>query len=315
VTNLAADDTDTNWRRSRREIEADIFQAGLAAGLGESRNLPLDTHLHTILSPDTEPDALLDAYCAVAIERGIAELAITDHVDFDPLDQAYSFSTFEERERSVREAAERWAPHGLAVRFGAEITYQRAYEDDIRDWLRKHPHDFVIGSVHSGPTSLFEPDRVAAYVAGKSLAEATAPYFEEVTASARSGLFDSIGHMDVVKRWLVPHFMPADFAAQPELYEPVLTAMVESGTAVEINASGLRQLPRETYPNAAVVARYLEMGGRSVTIGSDSHRMAWFGYGLSEAYRLARDAGVEALAFRRGGERVWVSLAPGPGRT
>jgi histidinol-phosphatase (PHP family) len=315
VTPAPEDRAAAHPKRSRRQVEVDIFEAGLAAGLGESRDLPLDTHLHTVRSPDTLPDALLDAYCAVALERGIAELAITDHVDFDPLAPAYSFSSFEDREREVREAAERWAPHGLAVRFGVEVTYERAYEDDIRDWLGKHPHDFTIGSVHSGPASLYEPDRVEAFLAGKSLREATAPFFDEVEASARSGLFDSIGHMDVVKRWLVPWVMPDAFAAQPELYDPALTAMVESGTALEVNASGLRQLPRETYPNAAIVARYLDMGGRAVTIGSDAHRMEWFAYGLAEAYRLAQGAGIEALAFRRGSDRVWVALASGRSQT
>jgi len=298
-------------RRSRRQQELEIWRAGLAAGLGDARDLPLDTHLHTIRSPDTAPDALLDAYCAAAVARGIAEIAITDHVDFDPADPAYAYSTFEEREREVRDAAERWAPRGLAVRFGVEATYERRYEADIRDWLRRHPHDFTIGSVHSGPASMYEPGRVGAFVAGKTLAAATAPYFDEVVGAARSGLFDALGHVDVVKRWLVPHFLPAAFAAQPELYEPVLTALVESGTALEVNASGLRQLPREAYPAAWVVARYLELGGRAVTIGSDAHRMDWFGFGLGEAYRLAAGEGVEALAFRRGGDRVWIAMPPG----
>jgi len=249
----------------------------------------------------------------VAVERGLAELAITDHVDFDPAAPAYAFSTFEERERDVREAAARWAEHGLAVRFGVEVTYERRYEADIRDWLRRHPHDFTIGSVHSAAGSNYELENVPAFIAGKTLAEIVAPYFDEVVAAARSGLFDSLGHLDVVKRWLVPWVMPEQLAAAPELYEPVLLALVESGTALEVNASGLRQLPRETYPTEAVVTRYLELGGRHVTIGSDTHRMAWFAYGLGEAYRLAASVGVSELAFRRGGHRLAVPLNPGPG--
>ncbi len=309
---LASGPKGVNSQRSRREVERAIYEAGLAAGLGDSGSLPLDAHMHTVYSPDARPDALLDAYCALAVERGIAELAITDHVDFDPLAPAYAFSSFEDRERDVRGAAERWADHGLAVRFGVELTYERRYEDDIRAWLRRRPHDFTIGSVHSAPGSAYEPDNVAAFVAGKTLAEATAPYFDEVVGAAQSGLFDSLGHIDVVKRYLVPHLMPEQFAAQPELYEPALAALVESGTALEVNASGLRQLPRETYPPAPIVARYLELGGRAVTIGSDTHRLGWFAYGLGEAYRLAAIAGVEALAFRRGGARVWVPMPPGP---
>ena len=137
------------------------------------------------------------------------------------------------------------------------------------------------------------------------------PYFDEVTGAARSGLFDTIGHLDFMKRYLMPHVMPADLAAAPELYEPVLHALIESGTALEVNASGLRQLPRETYPSAAIVHRYRDLGGRNVTIGSDAHRTEWFSFGLGQAYRHATGAGFEALAFRRGGERVQVPLPSG----
>ena len=126
--------------------------------------------------------------------------------------------------------------------------------------------------------------------------------------AARSGLFDTIGHLDFVKRYLVPHVMPSQLAAAPELYEPVLEALVESGTALEVNASGLRQQPRETYPSPAIVARYRERGGRHVTVGSDAHRTEWFGYGLRKAYCQVVDAGFPALTFRRGGHRVEIAL-------
>ena len=288
--------------RPRAEIELDVWRTGVAAGLGDSRDLPLDSHLHTVRSPDA--NAMLDAYCALAVERCIPELAITDHVDFDPTMPAYGFSSFADRERDVREVAARWADRGLAIRFGVEVTYERAFEDDIRGWLARHPHDYVIGSVHISADSPYKASNVAAFTAGRSLPDVVAPYFDEIIGAARSGLFDTIGHLDFVKRYLVPHVMPADLARAPELYEPVLAALVDTGTALEVNASGLRQLPRETYPSAAIVARYRELGGRHVTIGSDAHRTEWFAYGLAQAYRQAASAGFEALTFRRGGERT-----------
>ena len=295
--------------RPRAELEHEVFLAGLAAGLGEARDLPLDSHLHTVRSPDA--DAQLEAYCALAVERGIAELAITDHVDFDPTMPAYGFSSFADRERDVRDAAARWADRGLAVRFGVEVTYERRYEDEIRGWLRRHPHDYVIGSVHISARSPYKAGNVASFVQGRSLAEIVQPYFDEVVGAARSGLFDTMGHLDFVKRYLVPHVMPADLAAAPELYEPLLAALVDGGTALEVNASGLRQLPRETYPSAAIVARYRALGGRHVTIGSDAHRREAFSFGLGQAYRQAAASGFEALTFRRGGDRVQVSI-PAP---
>jgi histidinol-phosphatase (PHP family) len=276
---------------------------------GPATDLPLDAHLHTTRSPDA--NVPLETYARMAVEQRIAELAITDHVDFDPRLPAYAFATFADREREVREAAERWGPEGVAIRFGVEITYQRVYEDDIRRYLARHPYDFVIGSVHIGPDDPYTADRVASFCAGRSLPEIVRPYFDSVRAAARSGLFDTIGHLDFVKRYLHPHVTPAMLATAPELYEPLLRALVESGTALEVNTSGLRQSPGETYPSAAIVQRFRDLGGRHVTAGSDAHLASSFAFGLDHAYAYARAAGFDALSFRRGGERVGVAVSAG----
>jgi histidinol-phosphatase (PHP family) len=271
-------------------------------------DLPVDCHLHTDLSPDS--DVPIDVYCGLAVERGIRELAITDHVDFDPRDPAYRYRDFATRERTVREAADRWSSTGLAVRFGAEVTYNRRWEDDVRRHLRDHAYDFTIGSVHDWPDSPYRSTGIAAWVAATPLDEVLQPYFEEVTAAARSGLFDTIGHLDVVKRYLHPHVAASALAGAPELFEQSLRALVESGTALEVNTSGLRHDAGETYPAPWVVEWYRELGGTRLTIGSDAHRKNHFAYGLDAGYRVAARAGVEHLAFRRGGDTVKVALPP-----
>ena len=276
----------------------------------QARDLPLDAHLHTNLSPDS--DVPIDAYASQAVERGIAELGITDHVDFDPAAPAYAFTTFAQRERVVREAADRWADRGVAIRFGVEVTWDRRWADHIREHLARHDYDFVIGSVHVYADSPYAAGNVRGWVAGRPLAEVMRPYFEDVEAAARSGLFDALGHLDFVKRYLVPHVMPADLARAPELYEPILRALVDSGTALEVNTSGLRQAPNETYPSAAIVSRYRQLGGRSVTVGSDAHRADAFAWGLADGYEVAAAAGFSSLAFRRGGEPVVVGMTVSP---
>ena len=278
-----------------------------AEGAGsQSRDLPFDGHLHTDLSPDS--DVPIDDYARQAMERRIAEIAITDHVDFVPGTPAYSFTTFEGRERVVREAAERWAPHGVTIRFGVEITYDRAHEADIREHLARHAYDFVIGSVHVYADSPFHASRVAAWSTGRRLPEIVAPYFAEVLAAIRSGLFDAIGHLDFVKRYLVPYVMPAQLASVPELYEPLLVGLVETGTALEVNTSGLRQAAAETYPAAPIVERYRVLGGTAVSAGSDAHRSDAFTAGLEAGYGVVAAAGFDELAVRRGGAGRAVTL-------
>jgi histidinol-phosphatase (PHP family) len=274
-------------------------------GVGQARDMPLDSHLHTDLSPDS--DVPIDIYAAQAVERGIAEIAVTDHIDFDPRVPSFSYAPFELRERVAREAAGRWGDR-VAIRFGVEVTYERRYEGQIRDHLAAHAYDYTIGSVHVGPDSPYRGDRVTGFATGKSIAEAVAPYFAEVEAAVHSGLFDALGHLDFVKRYLASFFGPADYAAAPELYEPILRALVDNGMALEVNTSGLRQAPRETYPPPAVVARFHALGGRHITAGSDAHLPESFAFGLAEGYEAIARAGFESIAFRRGGGSVSIRL-------
>ncbi len=284
-----------------------------APGPEADRDLPLDAHLHTNLSPDS--NVPIDVYCASAVELGILEIAITDHVDFDPMAPAYSFASFATREREVRDAAARWADRGLRVRFGIEVSYESKREAEIREHLASHPYDYAIGSIHIGAGSPYTASRVAGWVAGRTFDEVVAPYFDEVAAAIRSELFDTIGHLDYVKKYVVNQVPPSAFAARPDVYEPLLRALVETGTALEVNASGLRQPPGETYPAPPIVERFHALGGRRVTAGSDAHRARSFAYGLGHVYGALVAAGFEELAFRRhpGSPRAGASVEV-PGR-
>ena len=145
------------------------------------------------------------------------------------------------------------------------------------------------------------------FAAGRPLAEIVAPYFDEVIGAARSGLFDTIGHLDFVKRYLVPHVHAGAARRRARAVRArARRARREPARPWRSTRPACASCPRETYPSAAIVARYRELGGRHVTIGSDAHRTEWFAYGLGKAYRQAaerrvRGAGVPAR--RRPGRR------------
>jgi histidinol-phosphatase (PHP family) len=81
---------------------------------------------------------------------------------------------------------------------------------------------------------------------------------------------------------------------------------VDTGTALEINTSGLRHPVQETYPSSAIVARFHELGGRRVTIGTDAHRAHQFASGLADGYAYAAAAGFGDLTFGRAGRTIRV---------
>jgi histidinol-phosphatase (PHP family) len=269
--------------------------------------LPLDAHVHTDQSPDSRVP--IDVYAALALEQGLPEIAITDHVDFDRRDPAWHYSTFADRERTVRDAAERWGPLGVTIRFGVEMTWNTSWEAEFRDQLHRHPYDYVIGSVHDWPDSPYRRGDVAGWISDRPLDEIVAPYYNEVMAGVRSGLFDTIGHLDVVKRYLHPWVTAADLAGREDLLESVLAAIVDSGVALEVNTSGLIYPGAETYPSPAVVRRYHELGGARVVAGSDAHRRDGLAQHFDQARRIILEAGFEALTFGRGGQQAAIPIA------
>ena len=135
---------------------------------------------------------MLEAYCALAVERGIAEIAITDHVDFDPIDARL-------RVRLVRR------PGARRARGGGALGRPRA-----RGPVRRRGH---LRARVRGPDPRLAPAppprlrhrqrphqrrarrtrrrNVATFVAGRRSPEIVAPYFDEVIGAARSGLFDT----------------------------------------------------------------------------------------------------------------------------
>ena len=267
---------------------------------GQAVDFPIDTHMHTWFSHDSS--VALELYAAQAAAYGIAEIAITDHVDFMPDSAGYRYFDYDERRRYIQEAAERWAGK-VVIHHGVEITYESRFEAEIGEYMREHPFDYSIGSVHAVSDSPYARDRIATFVTGKNVAEAVAPYFAEVERAIRSGYFDTVGHLDQCKRWLRPWFKPADFATIPQAYEPLLVALVETGTALEVNSSGLRYPERETYPGPWVVARFHELGGKRVTVGSDAHMPQSFAFGLEEAAEIVAAAGFDRLSLQRAVDR------------
>jgi histidinol-phosphatase (PHP family) len=257
-------------------------------------DLPLDVHLHTLLSPDSLVP--VDVYPALAIALGMPRIAITDHLDFDPREPGTTLAPHERRVEVAKDLRRRFGDK-IEILLGVEITYERAYESDIREHLKRYQYDLTIGSVHPGIDSPFKRSRTEVFAG--SDANVTAPYFDEVLGAAESGLFDILGHADYVRKYVFPHITTDRFEAAPELYEPFLQALVKTGTALEINSSGWRQRTGICYPLPQAVTRYKELGGKYIVTGSDAHEPDWFASNFDRARDLLLENGFDELATKR----------------
>jgi histidinol-phosphatase (PHP family) len=181
---------------------------------------------------------------------------------------------------------------GLPVKLGLEVDYVPGREDETRALLAPYPWDYLLGSVHfiDGLGVDGEP-RLTDEV---GVEEGWQRYFATLGRAARSGLFDSLSHPDLVK---VFGTRAAAFD-----YADVADAVAEAGVAVEVSTAGLRKPVGELYPHPDFLAACRERDV-PVTTGSDAHSPQLVGRDFDRARALLRAAGYETVTVfeqRRG---------------
>lgn len=258
----------------------------------------IDLHLHTGASHDGLGS--VSEFCEAAISKGIRIIAITEHLDLDPgLFHANAYN-HESTLAELEEARDRYRGK-LTILTGLEVTYQSDLEDSISCALEDINADFVIGSIHilgrPGHT-ITEEEGARNYFKDKQTArEAFEPFFEETLEAVKSGFFDVLGHIDVIKRY-------GGFAAEPlragdyyGVLRRIIEGLIRRDMALEVNSSGLYHHAQEIYPSADILRLYRELGGRRITFGSDAHKPGDVGRGFDHAVRLIKSHRFSAITF------------------
>ncbi|MBC7324406.1 MAG: histidinol phosphate phosphatase, partial [Moorella sp. (in: Bacteria)] len=107
---------------------------------------------------------------------------------------------------------------------------------------------------------------------------------------AATGLFQIIGHLDLIKIYGHRPRRPV-----LELAEPALKVIAASGAAMEINTAGLFKPVGEIYPSRELLEQAFNLN-IPVTIGSDAHAAGEVARERARARELLRLVGYTSLA-------------------
>ena len=121
-------------------------------------------------------------------------------------------------------------------------------------------------------------------------------YYDEVLGLAEEGDYDVLGHLDLINRYAWDEQGIYRLDAYTGQIDAVLKAVIRRGRGIEVNTSSLYKNCRQFMPNPWIVARFRELGGQIVTLGSDAHSAGRVGDGLAEAAALLKSCGFEAAA-------------------
>ncbi|MBD3286762.1 histidinol-phosphatase HisJ family protein, partial [candidate division WOR-3 bacterium] len=194
----------------------------------------IDLHIHTAYSPDSAVDP--ETAARVAVARELKIIGFADHAEFVNEDEAYIADGYKGRAILDEILKLRKMFRGqLEILFGVEIGFIPGYESQIAEFLNSFPFDYSIGSVH-WVEGLLVSDWTRKREAG---GESYLPYYKDLLSAASSGLFQVLGHLDYVRKYLLAP-EAYDHAAYELIIDEILEACAETGTAVEINTSGWR---------------------------------------------------------------------------
>ncbi|NVO10047.1 MAG: histidinol-phosphatase HisJ family protein [Bacteroidales bacterium] len=241
-----------------------------------------DYHMHTYLSDgkDTHEDMV-----SSAAFKGIPEIGFTDHISIKPVGWAMEMSeinTMIEKVNAVRKNDTK-----VVVKLGAEIDYYSGMEKQIGELIDSIPFDFTIGSVHfindwNFDTDIRPYDQI-------SIDKFYTDYFKLVQQSAKSGLFDIIGHCDLAKKFgYYPSFR------LERLYEETAKIFRKAGVVVELNTSGKGKPCAEFYPSAVFLEK-LAKYKVPITLGSDAHVEQNIGQFFEEAVSELKALGYKEI--------------------
>ena len=255
----------------------------------------VDYHMH-LRAPDESLDhtvAAVERFVDTAAERGIDEIGLSEHVYyFAETRTLWSTPYHLERCRfplePYVEAVVEAKRQGMPVKLGLEVDYEPEKEEETRDVLAPYPWDYLIGSIHflDGRGIDGEPSLVTE----TGVDEAWRQYYETLGRAARSGLFDTLAHPDLVKMY--GRVIPWDWGAVAEEL---------AGVRLEVSSAGLHKPHRQLYPNPELL-RQAKARGVEITLASDAHTPANVGRDLDRAIDHARAAGYETVTVFCGRE-------------
>lgn len=265
-----------------------------------------DYHVH--LRPDDEgteasryfTGANVERYTAVAEERAISELGVSEHVY--RFRQALDVWTHPFWRREAVDDLDEYCAfvrEETPLRLGIEADFVAGGEDRMANLLDAREWDYVVGSVHFLRDDAVDMEEWDVWRSGDP-DKVWRRYFETLGEAARSGMFDVLAHPDLVKMWGADR--PRPDGDLRRYYELAMDGIAESDVAIEVSTAGLRKPVAEIYPAPALLEMCLE-AGRPVALSSDAHVPEHIGFEYERALELLDSLGVTELAVFERRER------------
>ncbi len=269
----------------------------------------VDTHNHlTGWSPDAEQT--FGQLTASACERGLLGFAVSDHFDLDVtaefeenpwvVDIPAYFDTFYERRRMPSRRKESDPPGFL---LSLELGWTRQNGKQLQEINASYPFDYTIAAVHfyNGYDPYSNGEHIYTEKLGRLYSDIIGLIAQSAEELAESRI---IAHYDFFSRYAPQKESKMTYRHAPDEFDALFRTMRENEQILEINTRTIDALHRRTcysleeaMPDADILRRYRELGGRFLTVASDAHSIGQNGHLAPETVAYLNSLGFHEFAW------------------
>lgn len=250
-----------------------------------------DYHIHSYHSGDSH--APMEQMIQRAIRTGMTQICFTEHLDYDypetpDMPQDFFLLDTDAYLHELIQYREKYADR-IRICFGIELGLQPHLAEKLTRYIHAYDFDFIIGSSHvcNGQDPYYP-----AFYESRNEEEAYREYFSSILENIKNfDHFDVYGHLDYVVRYGPRKDNEYTYEKYKDIFDAILTLLLERGKGLELNTGGLRNGLRYPNPTAAILKRYRQLGGEIITIGSDAHKPDDIGYAFETAADILKECG------------------------
>lgn len=251
------------------------------------RNI-FDTHTHSVNSFDGHHSC--KQLCEGIIKNNGIGIAITDHCDIDGMkDDCWPF-----QDKQFNEVLEAKAEfQQITVLNGVELG-QGLFEKELSEkFLSAYDFDFVLGSVHNLKNM---EDFYFLDYKQYDIYNLLQQYFNALLDLVKWNQTDSLAHLTYPLRYIVAREkINVDMSRFNDIIEEIFDTVIKNEKAIELNVSGLSMDMNDTLPNKKYIKKFHDMGGKYVTVGSDSHYFDKVCNNIDKGYDILKECGFDSF--------------------
>lgn len=262
----------------------------------------IDMHTHSDNSFDGHHSCVL--LCEGALDNGGRGIAITDHCDIDAKD--YDFRAFAINQYVQSFTAKKAFEGKLLVLQGLELGQGIFEKEKSLDIINSFKYDFVLGAIHN-----LKDMQDFYYLKYKDLDvdDLLRRYFEAELELAKWNMTDSLAHLTYPLRYICGRDkINIDLTKYYEIIDAIFETLIKNDKALELNVSGLFGELGDTMPNIDLIKRYHDLGGKYVTVGSDSHYYDKVCIGIDKGYDILKKCGFNEFTIFKHREPMLIEI-------